>query len=329
MKRGTSLKLSALMIAPLLATFSTSALADKIVFAIGGTPHSLQGLTAQHFTDLLQERLGDAHQVEYYHSGQIGDERQLLQKLRLGTVDLAGISSIMPTVAPSFALFDLPFLVKDRDHLLRIDKDIVMTDLAQDAEEKGLHLVSTWENGFRQITNSKRAINVPEDLDGLKIRTPQSEWRTLMFKTWGANPTPMAFSEVFVALQTGVVDGQENPLSNVDGAKFQEVQDYLSLSNHVYSPIWLTASAKGWESLPDDVQSAIQESAAETQQWALAKGLELDNELVTTLEDAGMQVNQVDRAAFVESSRPVYEAYAEQVEGGQELIDRALSLAEE
>lgn len=324
MKRHT-LALSALV----MGLAAGAAQADEIVFAIGGAPNSLQGQTSQHFADLLQERLGDEHQIEYYHSGQIGDERQLLQKLRLGTVDLAGISSIMSSVSPSFALFDLPFLVKDREHLLRIDEQIVKADLAEDAEEQGLHLVSTWENGFRQITNNERAINVPADLDGLKIRTPQSEWRTLMFNTWSANPTPMAFSEVFVALQTGVVDGQENPLSNINGAKFQEVQDYLSLSNHVYSPIWLSASASGWESMPEDVRTAIEEVAAETQQWALAKGLELDNELVSTLEEGGMAVNQVDRAAFVEASRPVYEAYAEQVDGGQDLIDLAMSLAEE
>ncbi|MGQ7246285.1 TRAP transporter substrate-binding protein [Halomonas sp. V046] len=324
MKKRT-LALSALV----LAMASSVAQADKIVFAIGGPPGSLQGLTSQHFADALQERLGDAHQVEYYHSGQLGDERQLIQKMRLGTVDLAAISSIMSSVAPSFALFDMPFLVKDRDHLKRIDEQIVMTDLADDAEDKGLHIVSTWENGFRQISNNERPIDVPADLDGLKLRTPQSEWRTLMFNTWGANPTPMAFSEVFVALQTGVVDGQENPLSNIDGAKFQEVQDYLSLSNHVYSPIWLTAGSSGWASLPEEVQSAIAEVAAETQTWALAKGLELDNELVSTLEEGGMAVNSVDRAAFVEASAPVYTAFAEKVDNGQELVDRAMALAEE
>ena len=312
-----------------LALASTAAQADKIVFAIGGPPGSLQGQTSQYFADALQERLGDAHEVEYYHSGQIGDERQLFQKLRLDTVDLAAISSIMSSVSPSFALFDLPFLVKDRDHLVAIDQNIVMTDLAEDAREQGLEIVSTWENGFRQITNNERPINVPEDLDGLKLRTPQSEWRTRMFETWGANPTPMAFSEVFVALQTGVVDGQENPLSNINGAKFQEVQDYLSLSNHVYSPIWLTAGKGGWEKLPEDVRSAIQEVAVETQGWALAKGEQLDSELVSVLEEGGMAVNMVDRGAFVEASAPVYEAFANQVDGAQDLIDRAMALAEE
>ncbi|TFH85418.1 TRAP transporter substrate-binding protein [Billgrantia azerbaijanica] len=312
-----------------LAIASTHAQADKIVFAIGGTPNSLQGQTAQEFSERLQERLGDAHQVEYYHSGQLGNEQQLVQKLRLGTVDLAAISSIMSSIDSQFALFDMPFLVKDREHLKRLDQEIIMQDLAESVEGKGLQIVSTWENGFRHITNNERPIETPEDLDGLKLRTPKSEWRTMMFETWGANPTPMAFSEVFVALQTGVVDGQENPLSNINGAKFQEVQDYLSLSNHVYSPIWLTAGKGGWEKLPEDVRTAITEVAAETQGWALAKGAELDDSLISTMREADMAINKVDRDAFVEASAPVYQAYAERVDGGQALIDRAMALAEE
>ncbi len=303
--------------------------ADKIVFAIGGTPNSLQGQTAQEFTNKLQARLGDKIKVEYYDSGQLGDERQLIQKLRLGTVDLAAISSIMSSVAPEFALFDMPFLVKDRQHLKRIDDEIVMKDLAADASKKGLHIVSTWENGFRQITNNSRPINTPTDLQGLKIRTPQSEWRTLMFSTWGANPTPMAFSELFVALQTGVVDGQENPLSNINGAKLQEVQKYLSISNHVYSPIWLTASENGWNKLPAEVQNAIREVAAETQSWSFAKGESLDKSLLDNMTQAGTQINQVDRQAFIAASKPVYAKFAEKVEGGQQLVDRAMALAGE
>lgn len=312
-----------------LAMATTHAQADKIVFAIGGTPQSLQGQTAQEFTKRLQERVGDEHQIELYDSGQLGNEQQLVQKLRLGTVDLAAISSIMSSIDSRFALFDMPFLVKDRDHLERLDQEIIMQDLAESIEAKGLHIVSTWENGFRHITNNERPIDKPADLEGLKLRTPKSEWRTMMFDTWGANPTPMAFSEVFVALQTGVVDGQENPLSNINGAKFQEVQDYLSLSNHVYSPIWLTAGKGGWEKLPEDMRTAITEVAAETQGWALAKGEELDENLIGTMREAGMEINRVDRDAFVEASAPVYQAYAERVDGGQALIDRAMELAEE
>ncbi|WP_417585551.1 TRAP transporter substrate-binding protein [Nitrincola sp.] len=310
-----------------IALTATQVHADKIVFAIGGSPQSLQGQTAQEFTRRLQERLGDAVQIEYYDSGQLGDERQLVQRLRMGTVDLAAISSIMSSVAPEFALFDLPFLVKDRDHLKRIDSEVVMTDLAATAEEKGLKIVSTWENGFRHITNNRRPIVTPSDMGGMRIRTPQSEWRTSMFSAWGANPTPMAFSEVFVGLQTGVIDGQENPLTNIYGARFQEVQKYLSLSSHVYSPIWLTAGTGRWNNLSEEVQQAIMEVAAETQDWALVRGAELDEELLVAMKNSGMEVNEVSREAFVEASQSIYETFARQVPGGEQLVERSLTLA--
>ena len=312
-----------------LALAATQVQADKIVFAIGGSPQSLQGQTAQEFTRRLQDRLGDAVQIEYYDSGQLGDERQLVQRLRMGTVDLAAISSIMSSVSPESALFDLPFLVKDREHLKRIDRDVVMTDLAESAEQKGLKIVSTWENGFRHITNNRRPITSPEDMGGMRIRTPQSEWRTSMFRAWGANPTPMAFSEVFVGLQTGVIDGQENPLTNIYGARFQEVQRYLSLSNHVYSPIWLTAGAGRWNSMPEEIQQAIMEVAADTQDWALTRGAELDEELLESMKSSGMQVNEVNREAFVEASRSIYDTFAGQVPGGAQLVERSLMLADD
>ncbi|MGF1525293.1 MAG: TRAP transporter substrate-binding protein [Candidatus Competibacterales bacterium] len=301
--------------------------AETLTFGIGGTPQSLQGRTAQEFTDRLQQRLGDDYNVELYLSGQIGDERELVQKLRLGTVDLALVSSIMSSLVDEFALFDLPFLVADREHLKRIDAEIVKGELAAAAEARGLHIVSTWENGFRQITNSARPIVTPKDLEGIKLRTPQSDWRVMMFRTWGANPTPMAFSEVFVALQTGVIDGQENPMTNIYGAKFNEVQTYLSLTNHVYSPIWLTAGAGRWQQLPPELRTAIEEVAAELQDWALARGAEADAELVDKLQQGGMTVTRAERQAFVDASAPVYKAYAEQVDNGQAYIDRALELA--
>lgn len=321
------LKIAALTIAML--SIHAQASQEKIVFAIGGSSQSLQGQTALEFKRNLEEKLGDQVQVEYYDSGQLGDERQLIQRLRLGTVDLAAISSIMSSVAPEFALFDLPYLVESREHLKQIDDEIVMQDLADTAEKKGLKIISTWENGFRHITNNQRPITTPSDLNGLRIRTPQSDWRTRMFSAWGANPTPMAFSEVFVGLQTGVIDGQENPLSNIYGARLHEVQKYLSLSNHVYTPIWLTAGQGGWNQYSENIRTAISEAAIETQSWALTRGAELDQELISTMRESGIEVNEVDRDAFIKASTSVYEAFAEQVEGGQALIDRAMELADQ
>ena len=301
--------------------------AETYIVAVGAASNSLQGRSAAKFAEDLQARLGDADKVEFYADGQLGDEKELVQKLRLGTVQFTLVSSIMTNFLPEFALFDMPFLVRDRAHLRAIDAQIIQPDLAPKLDEKGLHLISTWENGFRQITNNTRPINTPEDLAGLKIRTPSSEWRVAMFKEWGANPTPMAFSEVFVALQTGTMDGQENPLTNIVGANFQEVQKYLSLTDHVYSPTYLTSGAETWAGLPDDVKTAVSEIAAEVQDWSLAEGEKADGTLVEKVKAAGVEVNDADKAAFVAASQPIYDAFAQQVPGGADLVSKAQALA--
>jgi|TARA_B000000460_G_C21536774_1_gene403494 tripartite ATP-independent transporter DctP family solute receptor len=301
--------------------------AQTYIVAVGAASNSLQGRSAAKFAEDLQARLGDADKVEFYADGQLGDEKELVQKLRLGTVQFTLVSSIMTNFLPEFALFDMPFLVRDRAHLRAIDAQIIQPDLAPKLDEKGLHLISTWENGFRQITNNTRPINTPEDLAGLKIRTPSSEWRVAMFKEWGANPTPMAFSEVFVALQTGTMDGQENPLTNIVGANFQEVQKYLSLTDHVYSPTYLTSGAETWAGLPDDVKTAVSEIADEVQDWSLAEGEKADGTLVEKVKAAGVEVNDADKAAFVAASQPIYDAFAQQVPGGADLVSKAQALA--
>lgn len=301
--------------------------AETFIVAIGGASNSLQGRSAAKFVEDLQARLGDEHTVEFYADGQLGDDKEMMQKLRLGTVQFTLLSSVMANVAPEFALFDMPFLVQDRAHLKAIDKEVVEGQIAPKARDKGLEVLSTWENGFRQITNNARPINKPEDLSGLKIRTPSSEWRVAMFKEWGSNPTPMAFSEVFVALQTGTMDGQENPLTNITGANFQEVQKYLSMTDHVYSPIYLTTGAGQWDDMDETVKAAVAEVAAEVQDWSLAEGERADKELIAKIEEAGVEVNTADKQAFIEASAPIYAAFAEQVPGGAELVQKARDLA--
>lgn len=318
---------ASLMVFAMSLTAAPVAADNTYIVAVGAASNSLQGRSAAKFAEDLQAELGGAHTIEFYADGQLGDEKELMQKLRLGTVQFTLISSIMTNVAPEFALFDMPFLVQDRAHLKAIDAEIVQSELAPKAEEAGLKVLSTWENGFRQITNNTRPINTPADLAGLKIRTPSSEWRVAMFKEWGANPTPMSFSEVFVALQTGTMDGQENPLTNITGANFQEVQKYLSLTGHVYSPAYLTTGLDTWNDLPDNVQAAVSTVAASVQDWALSEGETADNQLVDKVKEAGMEVNEADKAAFIAASAPVYANFAAQVEGGAELVSRAQALA--
>lgn len=319
-----------LAVATTLALGSIAAQAQtEIVFAISAATGSLQEMTAAEFTRRANEKLGELATVKLFADSQLGKDKDLLQKLKLGTVHITLPSSIMPEIAAEFAVFDMPFLVKDRDHLARIEKDIFWSELAPLTEPKGYQVLAIWENGFRHMTNNERPINTPADLAGLKIRTPNSQWRVKMFSEWGANPTPMAFSEVFVGLQTGVIDGQENPYTNIWAAKLNEVQEYLSVTGHVYSPAYPTVGVSTWSKLPEDVQQILKETAMEMEIWARDAGAAAENDLRTKLEEAGMKINVADRQSFVEASTPIYEAFAAEVPAGKQLSEAALSLADQ
>lgn len=302
--------------------------AAEIQFGTTSPPGGLQYMSSEEYTKRVNERLGDFGEMVLYHSSQLGGDKEMLQKLKLGTQDMSQPSTITSTIVPAFGMFDMPYLVKDREHMACIAKEIVWPILAPRLEERGYKLVGVWENGIRQISNNVRPIDTPEDLEGLKIRTPKGVWRVKMFETYGAAPVPMAFSEVFVGLQTGVIDGQENPFGNINAGKFQEVQKYLSESNHVYTPSFPTASLRKWKSYPDEVKKTLLDTAAEVQAWTYEKAAALDDEIRQKLIDDGMAYNKVDREAFVEASRPVYDAFAAEVPDGKELIEKALALAD-
>jgi len=299
----------------------------ELKFGHVGKPGSLFEASANEFAKRANAMLGDKAQVVVFGSSQLGKDKELLKKLKLGTINFALPSSVMASVADEFGLFDMPYLVKDRAHMARIEKEIVWPTLEPILEEKGYKILAVWENGFRNITNNKRPINKPEDLQGLKLRTPKSVWRVKMFKAYGANPSPLSFSEVFVALQTGTFDGQENPLAQIASGKFQEVQKYLSMSGHVYTPAYVTVSTKYWEKLPADVQKALVSAAQDTQAYVYETAARMEVDLLDELKQGGIQVNNADKDAFIAASKPIYEEFGTSVPKGKELIDKALSLA--
>ncbi len=300
---------------------------QEITLGHVGEPGSLFDRSAQEFARRANEKLGDRARVMVYGSSQLGSDENMMQRLRLGTIHLSLPSTVMSSTVPLFGLFEMPYLVQDREHMARIRDEIVMPDMAPAAEAAGYTILGVWENGFRHITNNVRPIEKPEDLRGIKLRTPSGEWRVRMFQTYGANPSPLALSEVFVALQTGVMDGQENPFAQIYPSRFYEVQEYLSLSQHVYTPAYLVAG-RAFGSLDPEVQEILRETAVEMQPVVYEIAAELEDELLQKLIDEGMQVNEVDTQAFIEASRPVYELFGSQVEGGAELIERALALAD-
>jgi len=317
-----------LRFALLIALFSTgSALAQmELKFGHVGNPGSLFDKSANEFAKRANAKLGGKAKVVVFGSSQLGNDRQLLQKLKLGTVDFALPSTVMSSEADVFGVFEMPYLVKDRDHMKRIEKEVFWSKLEPAVEKKGLKIIAVWENGYRHITNNKRPINVPGDLDGIKLRTPKGKWRVKMFKAYGANPSPMAFSEVFTALKTGVMDGQENPFAQIYSAKFYEVQKYLSLTGHVYTPAYVTVGAKRWASLPPDVRSTLATVAKETQAFVYQTAAADENDLLGKIKAAGVQVNNADKPAFIAASKPIYDEFSKEVPGAKALIDRAIAL---
>lgn len=317
------------VIVAVAALAGSQARAQQIELKFGhvGKPGSLFEISVNEFAARANAKLGDKAKVVTFGSSQLGKDKELLKKLKLGTITFALPSSVMASVTDEFGLFDMPYLVKDRAHMARIEKEILWPTLAPTVEAKGYQIIAVWENGFRNITNNVRPINVPADLQGIKLRTPKSIWRVKMFKSYGANPSPLSFSELFVALQTGTFDGQENPYAQIASAKLNEVQKYLSITGHVYTPAYVTVSKKHWAELPADVRQILEETARETQGFVYEKAAQLEVDLLAQLKAGGMVVNTADKAAFVAASGPIYEEFGSSVPGGKALIDHALSLA--
>ncbi|MCZ6483878.1 MAG: TRAP transporter substrate-binding protein [Alphaproteobacteria bacterium] len=324
-----SLKLFTLAFA-FTALLASQAVAQvtELKFGHVGAPGSLFAISAEEFARRVNQRLAGKVKVNVFGSSQLGKDKELLQKLKLGTIDFALPSTVMSSVVDAFGLFEMPYMVKSRSHGARIINDIFWPQLSGLVAERGYKIIGVWENGFRHITNNTRPINVPADLQGIKLRTPKGKWRVKMFKSYGANPTPMSFSEVFVALQTGVMDGQENPFAQIYSAKFHEVQKYLTLTGHVYTPAYVTVGADKWAKLPDDVRSALEDIAGEMQSYVYARAAELEIELLANLRAGGMAINTADKAAFIAASKGIYDEYASTVEGGAEMIAKAQSLAD-
>jgi len=320
----------AVAIAAAIAFAASPAVAEKLTLKFGhvGEPGSLFETSANEFARCANAALGDKAEVQTFGSSQLGKDQEMLQKLKLGQITFSLPSSVMSSVAPEFGVFEMPYIVKSRDHMRRIQAAMMDKVFQPAVNAKGYEIIGLMENGFRHITNNVRPINKPEDLAGIKLRTPKGAWRVKMFKLYGANPTPMAFSEVFTALKTGVIDGQENPYAQIWSAKFQEVQKYLSITGHVYTPAYVLVSKTHFAKLPEDVQAALRQCGKESQDFVYKEAARLEEELLNNLKKGGIEVNEADKAAFIAASKPIYEEFATSVKDGQALIDEFQNLAD-
>jgi tripartite ATP-independent transporter DctP family solute receptor len=321
------MKLRVSLAAVLLAALTAPAAAQvELKFGHVGEPGSLIAASADEFARIANAKLAGKAKVVVFGSSQLGNDRELLQKVKLGTVDFALPTTVMSSEVDLFGLFEMPYLVKDRAHMARIEKEIFWPSLAPLAEQKGLKVIAVWENGYRHITNDRRPIVKPADLNGIKLRTPRGKWRVKMFEAYGASPSPLPFSEVFTALQTGVMDGQENPFANIWSAKFYEVQKYLSLTGHVYTPGYPVVGITKWKTHSPELRKALEDAARETQAYVYSTATSMENDLLGKLKAGGIAVNEADKDAFIAGSKSIYEEFGKEVPGAQALIDKAIAL---
>lgn len=280
---------------------------------------------AQKFADLIKERSSGRIQITVYSDGQLGKgERELLEALQQGTVDLyAGSTGPIGGFSPSMLIVDIPFLFRDYTHVDKVLDGPIGKQLLDDLEKANLKGLAFWENGFRNLTNSKRPVKLPEDAKGLKIRTMENKVHITAWKEVGAIPTPMAWAEVYGALQQKVVDGQENPVAVISTSKLNEVQSYLSMTQHVYSPAPIIMSLKKWQAMPKEDQDLFVKTALEVAPWQRKLGRDSEEKMLADLAQKNMSiVKDVDKAAWQKAMQPAFEEFSKQF--GKDKIDAIL-----
>ncbi|MFN3686251.1 TRAP transporter substrate-binding protein [Salinarimonas sp.] len=306
--------LGALTLAP-----ANAQTALKLGYSLAPTSHYGVGATA-----MAEElaRLSDGRfTIEQFPANALGGEREMVEGAQIGTVDLV-ITSTGPVgnFVPSVLITDIPFLFRDYEHAHAVLDGEIGQALLDEFPQHGLIALAWGENGFRNLTNGVRPIRTPEDTRGLKVRTMENQVHMRAFQELGVLPTPMAFPELFTALQQGTVDGQENPIGVILSANFAQVQQHLSLTQHVYSPALILMSPMIWDGLSEEEQGWFREAAAAGAAAMRAKVREDAENGVAQLKSQGMQVvEDVDRAAFEAALQPVFAEFAQRF--GQDKID--------
>src|SRR5918996_642979 len=291
-----------------------------------GFPGSLFAITTDEYAKRANSALQGKVEIKVFHSSQLGSDEQMMRGIKVGAPEMFLPSTVMSTAEQKFGVFEMPYLIVSRSHMKKVtESKQVQSALFEGLPTKGIRILGVWENGFRHITNNVRAITKPEDLKGIKLRVPGGVWRVKMFKAYGANPSPMPLAEVYSALQSGVMDGQENPFPQIASAKFHEVQKFLSLSGHVYTPAYLVVGEDAWAKVPKDVQGTLAKIAWDMGDYARSEGERLDKELMGKLSPP-MKVNEVDKEAFIKGSAAIYEEFGKEVPGGADLIKLVQSL---
>lgn len=252
------------------------------------------GKGAELFKQIVEEDPENAISVKVYAAGQLGKSGEDVQQgVMMGTIDIGISSTPIVLINPIQEVFDLPFIFDDREKAWKVLDGEIGDEIAKGLESKGLKVLAYWEDGFRQVTNSKLEIAKLEDFAGLKIRVPYSPQRLKTFEAIGSRPTAMPFSEVFAALEQKVIDGQENPLSVVWDSSLYDVQQYLTITNHVYSPATLFINLRKWNAMSEKQRAAVQKASFAGRDLNRELNMQNDASLIERLREKGMLVSEL------------------------------------
>lgn len=301
---------SALIGAACLAAAHQASAQQPTVLNLGfvGRATAPEGVAMQSFADEIKTKTNGRIEIRLHPGGALGGDREVLEGLQLGTVDLAVPStSVIANFVPDVQVFDIPFLFRDFDHAQAVLDGPIGREILAKFKAKGLQGLAFGGIGFRQLTNSKRPVNGPEDVKGLKIRTQENQIHLQVWRALGALPTPMALPEVFTALQQGVVDGQENPIGAILNNKFGQVQKYLTLTNHAFTPVGFVMGPRPFEALSAADKQLFLDAAKRAMQVCKDEVAKVEKTGVDELRKQGLQVvEKVDTAKFQELLKPAF-----------------------
>jgi len=305
MNKRTLLTLSA---ATLLAGLGTAATAQEFSFRANtiGAPGGIQEAALLRLKEVAESKSGGRISISVATGGALGNQEENIESLQSGTLDIAGIETPIVTLEPLLGVLALPYMFRDRAHVDAVMNGEVGNEIRDMLRSHDVEVLGYYEAGFRHITNNVRPINTPEDLRGVRMRTPGSRQRIEIFTAWGADAAPLPYPELYAALQTGAFDGQENPLVEVKSSRFYEVQKYLSLTNHLYQSGYILMAGDSFARLPDDLKAIMIEAATEGYHASVAFGEAADSEVVDLARANGMEVNEADIAAFQAASEAIW-----------------------
>ncbi|WP_017756195.1 DctP family TRAP transporter solute-binding subunit [Calidifontibacillus oryziterrae] len=288
-----------------------------------------KGQAAQMFKELAEEYTNGKVEVQVFPNSQLYTDEDVLAAVQQNNVQLAAPStSVVTKLYPQWTLFDLPFIFKDEANVqAAMESPEIGGKLFTMLEEQNLLGLAMWDNGFKQ-THSNKAVRMPEDFKGQKLRVMSSKVLEAQFHAVGANPTPMAFGEVYSALEQGVIDGGENTLSNVYSQKMHEVQKYLTMSNHGYLGYAVITNADFWNGLPEDVRASLEKALNETTTWVRENSARVNNEQLELIKQAGtteiIELTEEEKQAWVDAMTTIYADFEGEI--GKDLIDAAKAL---